>query len=125
MKIYAIKDRLIDYFMAPFAAPGDKEVLAALATRVNQQLDGQTNDAIIQAPHHFEIWRLGEVNEGGHLSANREFIADCSSLIRGGIRRAEARTADRDGLEGPKNEGSRQPGGDGGDPATRGAAPSN
>lgn len=83
MKIYAIKDRLIDYFMQPFFGPDDKNVFASVARLVNE---GELTSDIAQAPHHFEIWRLGEINEEGHIEAKREFLADCSSLIRTGIR---------------------------------------
>jgi len=90
MKIYAVRDRLIDYMMPPFIAPGDKEALASLADLVN----GETKHAITQAPHHFEIWRLGEVTEEGHIHPNREFLADASGLVRNGVRgNPQARTA--------------------------------
>lgn len=83
MKIYAIKDRLIDYFLTPFAAPGDKEVMASVAATINRP---GNNDAIAQAPHHFEVWSLGHVTEDGHLVPEREFLGDCSSLVRRGVR---------------------------------------
>lgn len=83
MKIYAIKDRLIDYFMQPFVGPDDKTVLASVARLVNQ---GEVTSDIAQAPHQFEVWALGIVDEDGTLTAEREYLADCSSLIRGGIR---------------------------------------
>lgn len=85
MKIYAVRDRMIDYFLQPFAAPDDKNVLAAIARQVNHQ---ESTDAIAQTPHHFEIWRLGQVEEDGTLTPGKEFIADASSLIRGGVRGA-------------------------------------
>jgi len=83
MKIYAIRDRLLDYFMQPFAGPDDKNVLAAVARTVNEQ-DNLSD--IAQAPHHYEIWQLGEVDQEGHITATRALIADCSSLIRTGVR---------------------------------------
>ncbi|QCQ85021.1 nonstructural protein [Blackfly microvirus SF02] len=86
MKIYAVRDRLIDYFQQPFAAPGDKEVLTAISAAVNTE--GNDN-AIAQAPHHYEVWRLGEVDDQGHINASKEFLADVSSLVRRNIRRAE------------------------------------
>lgn len=84
MKIYAIRDRLIDYYMTPFAAPSEKDVLASLAQTINT---GDLNSAIAQAPHHFELWQLGLVTEDGHLTPQRQFLADCSSLIRADIRK--------------------------------------
>lgn len=84
MRIFAVRDRLIDYYMQPFAAPGVKDVLAALANQVNTENQG---NAIYQAPHHFEIWQLGIVTEDGHITPEREFIADCSSLVRASVRR--------------------------------------
>lgn len=78
MKLYAVKDRLMDYFMTPFAAHEDKQVMAQLAETINNG----GNNGIQQAPHHFELWGLGEVSEDGHLTAERRFIADCGALIR-------------------------------------------
>lgn len=82
--IYAIRDRLIDYFLRPFAAQTDKEVLASIANGINQ---GDKDSALAQAPHHFEIWRLGSVTEEGDLRPGKELIADCASLVRDSIRR--------------------------------------
>lgn len=84
MHIYAIRDRLIDYYLRPFAANDDKEVMASIATGINQ---GDQNSALAQTPHHFEIWRLGSVTETGDIRPGKELIADCASLVRGSIRR--------------------------------------
>ncbi len=126
MKIYAIRDRLIGYYMAPFAGPDTHaDVLAAVA----QQVNGVTEDAICQAPHHFEIWTLGEVHEDGHINPKKEFIADCSSLIRTGLRRGIARadgpTSRESPTLGPQNESTSPPSRDRGHPATIPAAPPN
>lgn len=85
MKVFAIKDRLIDYFMQPFVAHDEKGVMAAIANVINTE---PYKDAISQAPHHFEIWRLGEIDEDGHLHTSKELIAGCESLIRGDQRRS-------------------------------------
>ncbi|QXP08145.1 MAG: nonstructural protein [Arizlama microvirus] len=84
MKIYAIRDRLIDYFMQPFVGPDDKSVLASVARLVNT---GEVTSDIAQAPHQFEVWCLGNVSDDGHLVPEKQYLADCHSLIRGGIRR--------------------------------------
>lgn len=84
MKIYAIKDRLIDYFMQPFVGPDDKSVLASVARLVNQ---GEVTSDIAQAPHQFEVWALGIVQEDGALTPERQYLADCASLIRGNLRK--------------------------------------
>lgn len=88
MKIYAVRDRMLNYYMQPFAGPGDKEVLAAISAQVNN------GDAvgIAAAPHHYEIWRLADISEEGHVQESREFIADCSSLIRAGHKKAPVAT---------------------------------
>lgn len=83
MKIYAVRDRLIDYFMQPFIGPDDKNVLASVARLINQ---GEVTSDIAQAPHQFEVWKLGEIGEDGHITAEKAYLADCSSLIRPGIR---------------------------------------
>jgi len=87
MKIYAIKDRLINYWMQPFVGPSDKAVMAAVANQINgARAQGDFTNALAQAPHHFELWKIGNVEEDGHLTAERDFIADCSALVRGDIR---------------------------------------
>lgn len=83
MNLYSIRDRLIDYFMVPFPAPSHSQVKAAIAQQVN---NGDTN-AISQAPHQFEIWQLAEIDtETGSITEHREYLCDCSSLIRRGLR---------------------------------------
>lgn len=76
---------MLNYFMVPANfAINDSAAMSSLADLVN----GDTSNAITQAPHHFELWRLGEINtETGSLTEDKEFLADCSSLIRSGIRR--------------------------------------
>lgn len=106
MKLYAVKDRLIDYFMQPFAAHDDKDVLTAFANLINI---GNTNDAIAQAPHHFEIWRIAEVTEQGDIVASKEFLAECSSLIRSSLRGAQLPGSDTRGFAITSRE--RAPGG--------------
>lgn len=83
MKIYAVRDRLLDYWMRPFAAEDDKTVMHALSMNIN---NGETNDPIAQAPHHYELWTLGEVTDDGHLESKRDLLCDCSSLIRASVR---------------------------------------
>jgi len=85
VNIYAIRDRLIDYYMRAFSAPDDKDVLASIAATINE---GDPNSALAKAPHHFEIWRLGKVTEEGDLRPGKELIADCASLVRDNIRPA-------------------------------------
>jgi len=84
MQIYAIRDRLIDYFMQPFVGPDDKQVMASVARLVN---NGEVTSDIAQAPHQFEIWKLGNITEDGHLVPERQYLGDCASLIRVDIRR--------------------------------------
>lgn len=105
MRIYAIRDRLIDYFLPPFIAHHDHAVLASISAQIGK---GETNDVLAQAPHHFELWRLGEVQEDGHINANREFIADCSTLIRAEWKSAKPGEG---GTDGPPGRGRASPGG--------------
>jgi len=96
VKIYAIRDRLLDYYMQPFAGPDDKAVLASIAKIVNTQ--GEQSD-IAQAPHHFEVWELGEIDQEGHINPTRKLIADCAALIRPSFR-------DRTQRSGPEDDGT-------------------
>lgn len=84
MKIYCLRDRLIDYYMVPFAAPGAKEVMQSLSTTINAQTENM--NGIAQAPHHYELFQLGYLTEDGHLVAEREFICDLATLVRRDIR---------------------------------------
>lgn len=120
LNIYALRDRLVGYYLQPFCAPDDNNVKAALANIVNQ---GE-KDAISQAPHHFEIWRLGKVTEEGDLVPGKEYVCGCQDLIRntpnaeflrGSVR--ERGKQDSAAPEGPKNESTGSPGGDSQDPA--------
>lgn len=92
MNIYGLRDRLLDYWLTPFAAPDDKTVLASIAATVNNYAGADTN-AISQAPHHFEIHRLAKVTEAGRIIEDREFLCEASSLIRPGIRQRLDTTA--------------------------------
>lgn len=83
MKIYAVRDRLIDYFMQPFVGQSDKQVLSALSETINRD----HTHAIQAAPHHFEVWELGEVDEDtGEIRPKRQLLADCASLVRASVR---------------------------------------
>lgn len=77
MKIYALRDRFLDYYLDPVTQHDDKAALQAVSTHVS----GDLNDAIQSAPHHFELWRLGKV-ENGHVIPEKEFLADVHSLVR-------------------------------------------
>jgi hypothetical protein len=81
--IYAIRDRLVDYFQAPFVASGDKQVMASLVKVVN---DKEQTHAIAQAPHHFELWKIGKVTEDGYILPGRELLCDCASLVPADLR---------------------------------------
>lgn len=83
MIIAAIRDRLMDYFMQPFAAPGVPQLLSAISKQVSNDQEG--ND-IAQAPHQFEVWKLGTVDDQGHIHVERVYLCDCSSLIRSRVR---------------------------------------
>lgn len=94
MKLYAVRDRLIGYFLQPFPAHTDKDVLASCANAINRE---DNRDPIAQTPHHFEIWKLAEINdETGKVTGDPELLADCSSLVRGGIRETHGQDARAD-----------------------------
>lgn len=84
-KLYAIRDRLLDYYMPPFVGPTDVQVLAAIAESVNNE---ENRHALAKTPQHFEVWRLAEINEhDGTVETSKELITDCSSLVRPSVRR--------------------------------------
>jgi len=97
VNIYAIRDRLLNYYQAPFAAHTDQDVLHALTVRINT--DQGRHDLVQKAPHHFEIWKLGSVQEDGHLIGRPEFLADLSTLIRATPGRKSARPGEEQVLE--------------------------
>jgi len=82
LKLYALRDRLLDYYKQPFLGPGDKTVMASLANMINNEGDSD----FVQAPHHFELWTLAEVHESGEVIAAKEFICDCAGLVRKNLR---------------------------------------
>lgn len=89
MKLYAIRDRLLEYFQRPFIGDTDATVLAAVATAINTE----ANVDFAKTPTHFEVWVLAEITEeSGHVRPTPKFISNCSDLRRGvrenGIHRA-------------------------------------
>jgi len=102
VNIYAIRDRLLNYFMRPFVGDGDKQVLAAVAKGVNSE---ERNVEIAQAPHHFEVWRLATLDEDGHVVVSREFLADCSSLVRASVRETDQPTANSPAITARQSQG--------------------
>lgn len=86
MRLYAIRDRLLDYFLQPFVGPSDRQVKAAVAENVNNR---ESQHAVAQAPQQFELWRLAEIDETtGQVQGEREYLCDLNSLVRGGVRPA-------------------------------------
>lgn len=77
--IYAVRDRLLDHLMHPFIGANDKMVMQGLSELINNK---EVTHAIAQAPHHYELHKLGEIDEDGNVSAKRELICDASTLIR-------------------------------------------
>lgn len=107
LKLYAIRDRLIGYFMQPFPGPSDHQVKAAVAANVNEG----GSHAIHQAPHQFELWRLAGIDEEtGKVTADPEYLCDLSSLVRGSVRRGGiAREGEIQGPEGHSHEAAGGP----------------
>lgn len=83
MKIYCLRDRLLDYLVQPFLAPGDNQVKASLSDLINSE---QSVNAVTKAPHHFELWCLGEIHQDGTVEGQRSLICEASSLVRTGLR---------------------------------------
>jgi len=83
LNIYAVRDRLIDYFQTPFVGPSDKSVMASLQAMIN---NGEVTNGINQAPHQYELWRIGEVTEEGDIHVHKELLCTCDSLVRPGVR---------------------------------------
>jgi len=109
MRLYAIRDRLLDYFLQPFIGPSDRQVKAAVADNVNNQ---ESQHAVSKAPHQFELWRLAFIDETtGQVEGEREYLCDLNSLVRGGIREggdaaaAALATAARERAEAPGRTG--------------------
>lgn len=85
--IYAVRDRLLDYYQQPFIATDRKAVQAALAELIN---NNESAHAITQAPQHFELFQIGAVTEDGHVYSKHELICECSALVRSGVRNRAA-----------------------------------
>lgn len=80
MKLYAIRDRLLEYFQRPFIGDTDATVLAAVATAINTEAKVD----FAQTPTHFEVWQLAEISEeSGQVRSAPKFISNCSDLRRG------------------------------------------
>lgn len=88
MKLYALRDRLIGYYLQPFTGPDEHGVKASLAETIN----GDVQHALTKSPHHFELHELAEIDQetGKVTPTGPKLIADCSSLIREDIRETGA-----------------------------------
>lgn len=83
MKMYAVRDRLLDYYMTPFFAEGDKPVMHTLSKIIN----GESEHAFSQAPQHFELWALAEIDDTtGEITDAKKLLCECNSLVRHSIR---------------------------------------
>jgi len=89
MKIFAIRDRLLNYFQRPVMADHAPDVVAAVATAIN---GGDKND-FCQKPEDFEIWQVGEFDqESGAIIPKLTIVTNCLSLVRTGVREGGAPT---------------------------------
>lgn len=83
LNLYTIRDRLIDVYLLPFPAPDHNQAKMGVAAKVNS---GDT-DGICQAPHQFELHQIATLDtDTGSITATREYICDCSSLVRRSVR---------------------------------------
>lgn len=83
LKIFAIRDRMLNYFQPPIIVSREQDLLAALARGINGPQEERNE--ISNAPDHYEVWQIGEVDDQGHLSQSRSFVINCASLIRNGV----------------------------------------
>lgn len=106
MKIYALKDRFLNYYLAPFIGESQQQVIAAVAMLITT---GGEQHAISQAPHHFEIWELADFDEqtGELNTSTRNLVIDCSSIVRGSLRNTGEQGSRETG--GPAAQGKGQP----------------
>lgn len=87
MKIFAIRDRLLNYFQRPVMADQAPDVVAAVAAAIN---NGDQND-FCKKPEDFEIWQVGEFDqESGAIIPKLTIVTNCLSLIRGRVREGDA-----------------------------------
>lgn len=79
MKLYALRDRLIGYYLQPFTGFSDDNVKASLAETIN----GENSHALTKSPHHFELFALAEIDqETGVVVPKVEFLCECTALVR-------------------------------------------
>lgn len=92
MNVYAIRDRLLEYFLDPFVAAHDKAVMHSLSNLINN--GANENHAVAQAPQHFELWRLAEIDQNtGSCKGPPSFLCEASSLVRPGVRENRVQAA--------------------------------
>lgn len=83
MKIFAVRDRMLDYFQVPVVVHREQDLIAAIARGINGE--GDDRNELAQAPDHYELWLLAEVDDQGRINEKREFIANCASFVRNGV----------------------------------------
>lgn len=80
---------MIGYYLNPFVAPDDNQVLASISADISRQ---DNVNAIAYAPHQFQVWQLGEINDEGIIKPHKELICDVHTLVR--ARREPAKQGD-------------------------------
>lgn len=110
LKIFSIRDRMLDYFQVPVVVNREQDLAAAIARGVNSE--GEDRNEIALAPDHYELWQIGEVDDQGNLTSKREFRFNCASLVRRGVwKRGPAGGGGAEGDEGATPGRPGRPGG--------------
>nr|QJB20024.1 MAG: nonstructural protein [Microvirus sp.] len=77
--IIAIYDVMIEYFMTPNVLPDEATALSSISAEISSP---DAKNPIASAPHQFQVWKLGEIDDKGNIKPHKELICDCHTLIR-------------------------------------------
>lgn len=79
MKLYAIQDLVLEYFLAPFAAADDNQAMGGLATLVNTE---NSDDPVSKSPQDFVLWQVATCDDQGNINADKRKLRNAATLIR-------------------------------------------
>jgi hypothetical protein len=86
MKIYAIYDVMIAYYLHYFMEGNHKQA----KSRISETINTPGHSSIQKTPHHFEIHHLGEINdETGQVTGyagQNTILCNCRELVRTDVR---------------------------------------
>lgn len=74
--------------MPAFFASDEKQMLSGLSAEISRH---DNKNPIALVPDQFQVWRLGEIDDEGNVTAEKQLVCTCNTLVRVGRQSTEPR----------------------------------